>query len=101
MLQRLVDAAAVAAERERGRSLSRAALRRRWQAEFGRPLPKSLTGDLLRRMIANRLQEEAFGTLDRATVKLVGFARCGAIADGDQFNFVVYGEFPQNGERLV
>jgi hypothetical protein len=32
--------------------------------------------DLLRRMIADRLQEEAFGTLDRATLKLLdGFAR--------------------------
>jgi hypothetical protein len=71
MLQRLVDAAAVAAEIERVQSLSVAALRRRWQAEFGRPPPRSLTGDLLRRMIANRLREEAFGTLDRATLKLL------------------------------
>ena len=71
MLQRLVDAAAVEAEIERVRSLSGAALRRRWQAEFGRPLPRSLTVELLRRMIANRIQEEAFGTLDRATLKLL------------------------------
>jgi hypothetical protein len=71
MLQRLVDAAAVEAEIERVRSLSGAALRRRWQAEFGRPLPRGLTIDLLRRMIANRIQEEAFGTLDRATLKLL------------------------------
>src|ERR1700731_2592679 len=71
MLQRLVDAAAVEAEIERVRSLSGAALRRRWQAEFGRPLPRSLTVELLRRMIANRIQEEAFGTLDCATLKLL------------------------------
>ena len=57
MLQRLVDAAAVEAEIERVRSLSGAALRRRWQGEFGRPAPKSLTVDLLRLMIANRIQE--------------------------------------------
>src|SRR5580692_3454415 len=76
MLQRLVDAAAVEAEIERVRSLSGAALRRRWQAEFGRPLPRGLTIDLLRRMIAHRIQEEAFGTLDRATLKLLdGLAR--------------------------
>ena len=76
MLQRLVDAAAVEAEIERVRSLSGAALRRRWQAEFGRPLPRSPTVELLRRMIANRIQEEAFGTLDRATLKLLdGLAR--------------------------
>src|ERR1700730_18429408 len=76
MLQRFVDAAAVEAEIERVRSLSGAALRRRWQSEFGRPLPRGLTIDLLRRMIANRIQEEAFGTLDRATLKLLdGLAR--------------------------
>jgi hypothetical protein len=40
------------------------------------PPPKSLPGDLLRRMIANRIQEEAFGTLDRATLNLLdGLAR--------------------------
>jgi hypothetical protein len=53
------------------RSLSGAGLRRRWQGEFGHPPPKSLTTDLLRRMIANRIQEQAFGTLDRATLKLL------------------------------
>jgi hypothetical protein len=58
------------------RSLSGGALRRRWQAVFGRPPPEHLTADLLRRMIANRVQEEAFGTLDRATLKLLdGLAR--------------------------
>ena len=46
MLQRFVDAAAITAEIERVRSLSSAALRRGWQAEFGRPPPKSLTADL-------------------------------------------------------
>jgi hypothetical protein len=76
MLQRLVDAAAVSAEIERVRSLSGNALRRRWQAEFGRAAPKSLTADLLRRMIANSVQEQAFGTLDRATLKMLdGLAR--------------------------
>jgi hypothetical protein len=46
-------------------------LRRRWQVVFGRSVPERLTADLLRSMIANRLQEEAFGTLDRATLKLL------------------------------
>src|ERR1700746_1571390 len=71
MLQRFVDPAAVAAEIERVRSLSGFALRRRWQAVFGRAAPQQLTADLLRRMIANRLQEEAFGTLDRDTLKVL------------------------------
>jgi hypothetical protein len=85
MLQRLVDAAAVEAEIERVRSLSGAALRRRWQSEFGRPPPRSLSVDLLRRMIANRIQEEAFGTLDRATLKLLdGLARRGGARRGER-----------------
>ena len=71
MLQRFVDPAAVAAEIERVRSLSGFALRRRWQAVFGRAAPEQMTADLLRRMIANRLQEEAFGTLDRDTLKVL------------------------------
>ena len=76
MLQRFIDPAAVAAEIDRVRSLTGDALRRRWRAVFGRPVPQHLTADLLRRMIADRLQEEAFGTLDRATLKLLdGLAR--------------------------
>src|SRR6202163_1919983 len=76
MLQRFVDPAAVAAEIERVRSLSGDALRRRWQSAFGRSPAEHLTPDLLRRMIANRIQEEAFGTLDRATLKFLdGLAR--------------------------
>jgi Protein of unknown function (DUF2924) len=71
MLQRFVDQAAVAAEIARVRSLSGHALRRRWQAVFGRLVPEHLTADLLRRMVANRIQEEAFGTCDGATLKLL------------------------------
>jgi hypothetical protein len=71
MLQRFVDPAAVEAEIERVRSLSGDALRRRWQSVFGRSAPEHLTTDLKRRMIAARIQEEAFGTLDRATLKLL------------------------------
>ena len=76
MLQRFVDAASVEAEIARVRSLSGDALRRRWQSVFGRSPPDSLTPDLLRRMIAARVQEQAFGTLDRTTLKLLdGLAR--------------------------
>jgi hypothetical protein len=53
------------------RWLSGDALRRRWQALFGRPPPEQLTADLLRRMIAARVQEEAFGTLDGVTLTLL------------------------------
>jgi hypothetical protein len=76
MLQRFVDRAAVEVEIERVRSLSGDALRRRWRAVFGRSPPQHLTADLLRRMIAARIQEEAFGTLDRATLEILdGLAR--------------------------
>jgi Protein of unknown function (DUF2924) len=71
MPQRFVDAIAVAAEVERVRSLSGNALRRRWQSVVGRTVPKHLTSELMRRMIATRIQEEAFGTLDRATLELL------------------------------
>src|SRR6202040_3257841 len=85
MLQRLVDAAAVEAEIERVRSLSGDALRRRWQSEFGRPPLKSLTVELLRRMIANRIQEEAFGTLARPPLKLLdGLARRDSARRGER-----------------
>ena len=76
MPQPFVDTAAVEADISRVHLLSGAALRRRWQAVFARSIPQHLTADLLRRMIANRIQEEAFGTLDRATLKVLdGLAR--------------------------
>jgi hypothetical protein len=82
MLQRSIDLAAIEAEIERVRSLSGSALRRRWQAVFGRSVPEHLTAGLLRRMIANRVQEEAFGTLDRATLQLLdGLAQRSRIAE--------------------
>jgi hypothetical protein len=71
MLQRFVDPAAVEAEIARVRSLSGHALRRRWQALFGRLALEHLTANLLRRMIVNRIQEEAFGTLDRASLSVI------------------------------
>jgi hypothetical protein len=76
MPPRFVDVASVEVEIAGVRSLGGHALRRRWQAVFARSVPQHLTADLLRRMIANRIQEEAFGTLDRATLKLLdGLAR--------------------------
>jgi hypothetical protein len=85
MLQRFIDPVAVAAEIGRVRALSGHALRRRWRAVFGRSVPEPLTGDLLRRMIANRIQEQAFGTLDRATLKLLdSFARRNGSRTGER-----------------
>jgi hypothetical protein len=71
MAQRTVDAAAIEAEVDQVRSLGSDALRQRWRTIFGAIPPKGLTKDILGRMIAYRIQEEAFGGLDRDLVKLL------------------------------
>jgi hypothetical protein len=76
MRQRRSDPAAVEAEIARIPSLALDALRRRWRAAFGRSPPAALSKNLLGRMIAFRLQERAFGGLDRESLSLLdGFAR--------------------------
>jgi Protein of unknown function (DUF2924) len=76
MRQHWSDPAAVEAEIARIQSLALDALRRRWRAAFGRTPPAALSKDLLGRMIAFRLQERAFGGLDRESLSLLdGFAR--------------------------
>lgn len=52
-------------------SLPLAELKAAWCAEFRREPPKGLSRDLLTRMLAWRLQEEAFGGHDAETVKLL------------------------------
>jgi hypothetical protein len=71
MAQRSIDRPAIEAEIERVRSLGLDALRARWRSMFGAMPPMALTKDLLVRMMAYRIQEEAFGGLDRATIKLL------------------------------
>jgi hypothetical protein len=71
MAQRTVDAAAIEAEVDLVRSLGIDALRQRWRLMFGAVAPKGLTRDIIARMIAYRVQEEAFGGLDRETAKLL------------------------------
>src|SRR5271165_6126885 len=68
---RTVDAAAIEAEIDQVMSLGIDALRKRWRLLFGAPPPKGLTKDSIARMIAYRIQAEAFGGLDRETVKLL------------------------------
>jgi len=65
MREPVTEEAAIAAEIARIRSLPSEALRRRWQAVFGRKPPAALSKDLLGRMIAHHLQEQTFGGLDR------------------------------------
>jgi hypothetical protein len=66
------------AEIARLRSLALDALRRHWRVVFGRTPPADLSKDLLGRMIAWRMQEQAFGGLDRESLRfLEGLARHG------------------------
>ena len=76
MRQQPTEAAALEAEIARLRSLALDALRRRWRMVFGRTPPAALSKDLLGRMIAWRLQEQAFGGLDRESLRFLdGLAR--------------------------
>src|SRR5271170_1979445 len=78
MSEPVLDAAAIAAEIADVRSLAPEALRRRWRAEFGRKPATGLSRDLLGRMIAMRIQEQAFGGLDRESLTFLdGLARRG------------------------
>jgi len=77
MAQRTINAAAIDAEVDQIRSLGIDALRTRWRMLFGAVPPKGLTKDMIGRMIAYRIQEEAFGGLDRETVKLLDRLACG------------------------
>jgi hypothetical protein len=71
MAQRTINAAAIEAEVDQIRSLGIDALRTRWRMLFGAVPPKGLSKDMIGRMIAYRIQEEALGGLDRETVKLL------------------------------
>ncbi len=78
MRQQRTEPAAIEAEIAHLRSLALDALRRRWRVMFGRTPPAALSKDLLGRMIAWRLQEQAFGGLDRESLSfLEGLARHG------------------------
>ncbi len=81
MDQQTIDPAVVEAEVEKIRYLSIHALRARWRLMFGRTPPEGLTKDILGRMIAYRIQEEAFGGLDKETIKLLD-----RLARGDRPN---------------
>jgi hypothetical protein len=70
-VRRSREPAAIAAEIDRIRSLRLDALRRQWRLVFGRGAPATLSKDLLGRMIAARLQERAFGGLDRDSLRFL------------------------------
>ena len=74
-----VDPAAIEAEIDLIRSLGLDALRARWMATFRRTPPSGLTKDIMGRMLAWEIQEQAFGGIDRATLKLLA-----GLAKGDK-----------------
>jgi hypothetical protein len=71
MAQRTIDAAAIGVEIDQVRSLGVDALRAQWRMLFGAVPPKGLSKDFIGRMVAYRIQEQAFDGLDRETVKLL------------------------------
>jgi Protein of unknown function (DUF2924) len=74
--KRSADLAAIEVEIERIRSLDLDALCAEWRKVFKRAPSSCLTKDILGRMIAYRLQEQALGGLNRQTGKILdGLAR--------------------------
>jgi hypothetical protein len=63
--------AEIEAEIDRLRSMPKAELRVRYRALFKSEPPKAFGPDLLRRSIAYRIQEQAYGGLDPATRRLL------------------------------
>ena len=49
--------------------LDRDSLQRQWEKLFGHPAPRRVRRDLLRRVIAHRIQEQAYGGLKPAAVR--------------------------------
>ena len=71
MVRRSSDPTAIDAEIDHIRSLGIVALRTRWRSMFDKTPPAGLTKDIIARMIASRIQEEAFGGLDKDSIKLL------------------------------
>jgi hypothetical protein len=79
------DPAEIESEIIRIRSLTIDELRSLWRATFGKDAPVVLTKDLIARVLAWHVQEQAFGGFDRATLKILeGYAR-GRPAEPEQF----------------
>jgi hypothetical protein len=61
----------IEAELERLHSMPIVELRALWRAKFKTDPPKAFGPDLLRRSIAYKIQEDAYGGLDRTTARLL------------------------------
>lgn len=69
LARNVTDSTAIATEIARIRSLKIDDLRHHWRMTFKKDAPKALTKDLLARMLIWRLQEQALGGFDPATLK--------------------------------
>ncbi len=81
MRGRSTDLAQIEAEIDQIRSLGLDALRKRFAAKFGSAPPASLTKDVIARLIAYRIQAEAYGGHARDVVRLLD-----RMARGDNCN---------------
>ena len=79
------DAAKLDAEIKRIGSLKIDDLRSLWAATFQKEVPSALTKDLLARMLAWRVQEQAFGGFDRTTLKMLDGYAYGRPAEPERF----------------
>lgn len=75
----------IAAEIDAIRKMNKHQLRVRWKQLFKRGAPAALTKGLLARMIAYRVQERAFGGLDRSTEKRLDSYAQGKPAEASRY----------------
>ena len=73
----MADQQQVEEEIARLRDLDPVALRARWRATTGRAAPKHVSAPLLLRMLAYRIQEDAFGGLGRESARVLEQIRGG------------------------
>jgi hypothetical protein len=69
MAERSLSPVAIEAEIERIRALGLEALRSEWRAMYGASPPAGVTKDIMARMMAYRIQEQALGGPDRAVIR--------------------------------
>jgi hypothetical protein len=83
-MKRTPSAEEIDSEIARIRSLDKDQLKESWRETFKRDVPKALTKDLLARMLIYRMQEQIFGGLDRAALKILESYANGKPSESDR-----------------